>query len=295
VLHEAVDVVVKLRAVGSSTIGDSKWLALYGERYSSEDEAASAGNHWRDAFERALAAFRVAADFGERNTDGWLHPRMLAIASEASGGPVLNDVHGLMVIPADQNVSLFRGSASGFATQSVEALRLTLASGLNRRRHAQQRLAFDLYSAGLMAQSVDAKFLLLIAAVESLMTEFNRAAEVQILVDALVLKVTQATIDAVEKERLTSAVSRLKVASFGQQGTQLALSLGDREYAGDSAVKFFKRCYRIRGRVTHGSATRPSQEDLTAITGGLTQFVGDLLAGPDLVDELIDRGRNARP
>jgi len=136
---------------------------------------------------------------------------------------------------------------------------------------------------------------LLIASVEALMTEFGRAAEVQALVDVMISEIAKASVDLDEKQRLLSAVSRLKVASFGQQGEQLALSLGDREYGGVPAVKFFKRCYAVRGRVTHGRARRSSQAELTELTAGLTGFVGDLLAGPNLVDELADRTREARP
>lgn len=285
-LHEDQETVIKIGAVGRRSIKDANWLYLHGTRYVTEEAAVRAGEHWRGQVERAFAALLVAADFGERSRNGWTSPVVLEHLSKIAGHPVVNDVHGLMTLPADTKVAVQRVEATGHVSHQIDGLLRAIGSPHNTEQRSAQRLAFDLFSAAKVATSVDASFMLLMMAVESLMQPFDRSREVQALVARLKAEVGAAALARDDEDRLLSVVGGLKRASLTQQGERLAESLGDRTYMRMQPVQFFKHCYKVRGRVAHGDAERPAQGLMTQLVGGLEQFVADLIAGPDLVDDV---------
>lgn len=278
---------VWIRSVGGGPIGETEWLTVRGARYRSHAAAIEAGERWRDVLERALAGLHVPADFGERKAfSSWTNPDVLNRRSESMGARVMNEVHGLIAFPTGAPVHLISSSASVYVPRSVESLRDAVLSPSNRRLHAQQRLAFDLYSHAVLAPSPDAKFVLFMMAVEALMTPFDRSEPVHRVVEGLRSVILSAGLSDAERDALLSHVGQAKRASFRQQGERLAASLGDRRYGGMPVREFFVHCYKLRGRLVHGDAERPSQDEVTRRAAHLRTFVGDLIAGPALVREM---------
>jgi len=223
--------VVWIRSVGGGPVGGTEWLTVRGARYPSHAAAIEAGERWRDVLERALAGLHVPADFGERKAfSSWTNPDVLNRRSESMGARVMNEVHGLIAFPTGEPVRLMSASASAYAPRSVESLRDAVVSPFNRGLHAQQRLAFDLYSHGILAPSPDAKFVLFMMAVEALMTPFDRSEHVHRVVDDLRSVVLSAGLAGAERDALLSHVGQAKRASFRQQGERLAATLADRRY-----------------------------------------------------------------
>jgi hypothetical protein len=283
---ESTDEVLWIRSVGGVPIGDTPWLTLMGSHYPSYDAAIEAGERWRARLERAFASLNIAADFGDRNFNSHLGDVARTSASQILGGIVLSEVHGLMAFPAGQQVHLMGGSASGYAPKEVEALRHAVRSSHNRATYTTQRLAYDLYSQGILASSPDAKFILMMMAVEALMIPFERSPEVQRVVKELLAVVRGSDLSDKDKQVLLSQVGALKRASFRQQGERLAQAVGGRRYGSMSAEEVFVRAYTLRGKLVHGDADRPSQGEVTQMAGRVARFVADLIAGPDLVTDI---------
>lgn len=286
-LDEDDSEVVWIRSVGGGPIGETEWLTVRGSRYPSVESAVAASERWRDRIERAFAALHVPADFGERKAfSSWTSPEVLNRRSEFLGARVMNEVHGVTVFPDGESVYFLSASGSGYAPRSAGSLRYALVVPSNRREYPHQRLAFDLFNHGVLAKSPDAKFVLLMMAVEALMTTFDRSDRVHRVVEDLRAVLLKADLDAAERDALLSHVGQAKRASFRQQGERLAESLGERRYGAMSPAAFFTHCYKLRGRLVHGDADRPAQGELTRLGAHLRRFVGDLIAGPELVRDI---------
>jgi hypothetical protein len=204
------------------------------------------------------------------------------LRTKATGRPVLDDVHGLMAYPAG-GVDLVRGEARSYRTVHPDLLRNALQCGLASPGHPEQRLAFDLYSAAKAARSIDARFVLLMMAVESMMTPSRRPTKVCDLLAQAQDEVRESDLSIEQRNQLLSQLGQLKTSSLTEQGVALAQSLKGSRYSDKSPADFFRECYGVRSKLVHGDKNRPEQGTLTKLTPHLARFVGDLIAGPDLV------------
>ena len=269
---------------------DAAKVVVYGEGYNSEAAAAEAGDAWRSVVERAFACTGIGADFGERTPGGfWTNAGLRAI-TEASGQPALREVHGLMTYACEPPPLLMTAeSLSAVAAPQrgrlERALKLAAVAGPTSR---QDRLAFDLYSASFFTlHLVDARFILLMMAVETLIEQEPRADHVRQHVDQLIeLTRTSTELSQRETNSILGSLRWLLVESVSGAGKRLAESLGDRLYADQKPAKFFEQCYSIRSKLVHGHVKRPTTQTVGGLAGELQRFTGHLIAGPTLIQEL---------
>ena len=120
----------------------------------------------------AFAPRIIQANFDDRAPRGSFYfSAGIRMLEERTGRRVLNDDHALIVFECDPPPSFVSTSAQAFVSvngtrleQAVEAaLTLEVASP---RAHS---LSFDLYSASAFQPSTDARFILLVMAVETLL------------------------------------------------------------------------------------------------------------------------------
>jgi hypothetical protein len=145
----------------------------------------------------------------------------------------------------------------------------------------RDRLSHQLFHASFFQTSEDARFLLLVMAIEALIESPLRSAAELGHVDAWIKSTADAVgLPKIDKKSLLISLGWLRHQSIGRAGSELARArLGDRRYDGLSAVRFFRRCYELRSRLVHASPPVPSLTKIGAVVHQLEVFVSDLLSG----------------
>lgn len=265
-------------------LSEARSVTLRGTGYVSEDDAMSAGLLWRSRLMRAFASIGVGADFGDRAPHGHFSQAGLA-AFGPSGGRTLNDVHGLMVFECEPT-PMFVGMNPVTAMVSsphqrlIDAMNDAIATGgLSEER----QVAYDLFAASFGQPSADARFALLMMALESLINPAPRADESRRHVEGLISATQNSKkLSGSEISSITRALSGLLDESIGQAGRRLAKTLEPRKYKGEAPATFFTRCYEMRNQLIHGNHPLPTRAQIGARAAPLEKFVGDLLSKKEL-------------
>ncbi len=291
-LTDGSDEIVKLvgnRAVGGpqSKIVDSELLSLYGHGYQSSEQAQEAGTEWTGYLQAGFARLSIGADFGRRSPPmGRFTPYGLNTLSPQMGGRVLNDVHGLMVFeslpPPAGFVSMSVGRAVNNA-RSADGLRTAVAHARNERYDpdARERLAFDLYGASFFEFSPDARYMMLMMAIETLATQQARSRECEAHVEDLIEATRASRLEPKEIASMLGSLEHMKHESIIGAGKRLACErLAGRSYDGTPADQFFAKAYELRSTLAHGALDRPTYDEVERRAHELRVFVGDLLSGP---------------
>lgn len=281
-LHEDTQTVVWLTGERGKAVSDSDWWALKGTRYASEDEAFQASQYWVGRLERAFAIIGQGADFGIRTLVDRRQMEGAKRASEYLGVPVLDDLHGVMVFPTGQGTVIRGGSGEASWTYAPEILAPLVDSPENVPHHANEAVAFELFSASQFARQTEGSFMLLMMAIEALMKRDRRRQEVRDFVRGLSEALEESTLTPDEKKSLSGGLSRLHVEPPSELGRRLANTLDGNQYKGMSAQEFFAYCYRMRGSLAHPGKGRPTELELMRLLPSLRAFVGDLLGGTAL-------------
>lgn len=241
----------------------------------------------KDALRRALARWRLGADFGGRSPQGNFSRAGLRMLEKMTDRPVLNDTHGHMIFPTELRPQ-FANSGPFSAFRTVEGKlwgkSFLFALGYNHPLSERERTAFDLYSvAQAVGDSVDAQFVLLFAAIETLLEDRLLSKPVVDHVDELIARTKDADLDMAEKNSLLGSLNWLRTHSVRSSGRQFVRErLGDRKYKEQSAEDCFLACYDLRNRLLHGQQPFPTREEVAGLVSALDQIVSHILAGPIL-------------
>jgi hypothetical protein len=284
---------VKLRALQrGQALQDAEQLVLIGRGYATEADARDAGSRWRGFTERALARVNVGANFGDRAPGSFMTPDYLSMLAQQWGVErVLQDEHGLMVFEAEpwpmfalSTVTAVVGRPAPRLVKAIEK-----AKELSGEISDREKTAFELYSSSMFVApaSADARFLMLMMGIETLIEQEPRSEATLALVDRWIREVTESELPSDELTSLLSSLEFLRVESIGRAGRRLVQRLGDRRYGDpekEPPAKFFTRCYELRSRLVHGAHPRPTFNEVNGRTAGLETMVSDLLSG-----ELLQR------
>ena len=265
------------------TIEASQGLALWGSPYASDGQARSAGERWGSFLQVAFARMNIGADFGRRAAHSAFTQAGLDALEGQHGRSFANDVHGLITfkmesqpIFAAQSVDFWLGKQPALLATAVQWARASVYQASE-----QETLAFDLYSASFFESSADARYMMLMMAIETLMKQQDRSTEAVAHVASLVAATKSSALPSTEIASLVSSLSWLKRESLKSAGRRLSAErLGEREYMSQPAVKFFSDSYDFRSTLAHGSTPRPAREEVDLRAAELERFVGDLLSGP---------------
>jgi hypothetical protein len=276
---------ISLRSKNQGTaISASADLVFRGDGYQSEEQAHSAAEELRDVIIMAFARMRIGADFGDRAPKGWVTEAGLKMLQQDSGHErVLNDVHGLMLFKTDPPAHFANLQADYVLTKGQEKFieSLQVAHGLHHRMPTEHRLAFDLFSASFFKPSADARLLMLMMGVETLLKPDLRSTATQKHVRKLICRTKlNFHLPRGERESLAGSLQLLLRESISQAGRRLSTRLGSQKYLDMSAPKFFTYCYDLRSKIAHGHVPRPNREEVDKAAANLEAFLGDLLSGP---------------
>ena len=266
----------------TSTIGAARQLSLFGSGYASQPHAQAAAERWRDVLHMAFARFAIGADFGVRAPGSAFTELGLQTLEAQLGRRVLNDVHGIMTFDCDPPPTFVFQPMEMTVGKNAESLRRALdhAALTGLRLTAQQLVAFDLYSASFFLPVADARFLMLMMSLETLIALEPRSEEAQRHVENLEAATRASGLAHDEIQSMLGALTWLKNESISHAGRRLAASLGERLYGRERPGEFFTNCYTLRSRLVHGRDPRPSRNEVDARAATLEHFVGHLLSGP---------------
>ncbi len=270
----------------TTTIGTTNDLVLRGDGYPSQVAAHEAARRWRAVLQVAFATAQIGADFGRRVLDNSDSSRGLEQLTAQTGQRYIRDRLGPIVFATEPRPIFRNLSATGVAGRFEDHVLGALAVAAAQRVEADEktRLAYDLFGASFSVDEPDARLMLLMMAVETLIDPKPRGAVIA-HVQRLIAITAQADISAQEKQSITQSLSWLLRQSIGQAGRDLAANLGDRRYLDKSATRFFTDCYSVRSALAHGHLDRPHPTDVGRYAAHLEGFVSDLLARP-LLDQL---------
>ncbi len=273
---------IRLQAIPKETpLEEANELVLLGGKFASEAEAGEA-QRWRGLLEKALAWVNIGADFGDRAPSSFVTKHGRKLLGDSPGSPVLNDVHGTMVFECEPQPR-FVNVGNPVAVSSVqehrlrEAIDAAEAVGAVMSDHA--RLAYDLYSASFIEKgSPDARFAMLMMAVETLIELEPRHDPVRSHVDALIEQTQASGLPDAEVQSLIGSLNWLRCESINQAGRRLALRLGNRKFMDETPDRFFTTCYALRGQLFHGAYPRPTRDEVGGRASALSLFVSQLLS-----------------
>jgi hypothetical protein len=275
---------VLLRAIPDDVpIKNAEWLVVRGEPYENGDLAKQAGETWQAALEIAFAAQRIGADFGLWGPTGGFTQTGLDLLQEQSGERVLNDDHGLSVFECEPKPKFAGLTVEPRIERHAGNLRKALDAARGRRPQLEETrsIAFHLFSSSLFTPAADARLLLLMMAIETLIELGPRPEPAMSHVRNLIQRTEAAEMNEENRASLLGSLNLLRKESISAAGRRLASRLEPRAYMDRSPVEFFTYCYQLRGSLVHGDVPRPAVGKVAVAAGFLEQFVGDLLTLPE--------------
>lgn len=276
-IDDANPVVVRSRRGGP--IDATRDLVLRSWGYESHELAYSQAQRWRSALTIGFAAHNLGADFGQRTPPFGIDPVYTAAQATDDNPVVMEDQHALVIFqtnPLPRFLHFNVGSVTIGKNWSLLHHSIQLALREGHQLNEWQHLAFSTYTSSL-GQNPDARLVTLVSAVELLIEPQPRDAQAQAVVDELVAVVEASGLPQSEKDSMRGALSGMRCESIGQAAKTLTATVGDRHYMGQSAPKFFARCYELRSQLVHGYAL-PDFDEVNQRGAELERLVGDLIA-----------------
>lgn len=270
-------------------ISEADRLILEGCPYQTEAEAWETGRRAKDALLLTCASMRIAVDVGNDRANLQLAERVKAVVREAGKVRIREDVHGLMVYDSSELTSFADSSAirlvlNNDAQKFLAELTQILSQGVTPSE--KQRLALELLGVSRFETSVRARFLTCMLAYETLLAPEKKAADVLKMLSDLRGIVEESDLNADDKESLKNGVASLKTQSITSTGKALASTyLGDKNYLGFTADKFFGRCYNVRSSLVHSGVPKTSRTktlsdtEFGTLAANLELMLSDLLVG----------------
>jgi hypothetical protein len=261
-------------------ISKARTLLLIGQPYGSDEDARAAASRWSDWLQIAFADCNVGADFGDRAIGpGQWAPDARAEVDAANDIELLPDVHGIMTFALDPR-KMFT-SVSGQGTLGVPGDKVMQAIRSARAHSATmtsaERVAYDMYSASFSQPSADARFLLLMVAMEALIPRSQRDADTRSHIERMIEATQSSELPDQEIRALTGSLRSLRYRSIGQAGRALVRGLEPRQYMELTPVKFFTKCYDLRSALVHGTDPLPPRSAIDLHWANLTLLVSDLI------------------
>ena len=271
--------VILQSAIDGTEIRGADRLLLKGEGYDSRQSAEEGAAAWRSRLIAGFASIGMGVDLGTRAPgSGITDFGKEHLARQFGVERVLNDEHGTMIYECDPPPKFASFSGQAIVGKPGPSLIDFLKTAGECSVTSRQEAAFELYGASFFVDNADARFTLLMMAVETLVEQKGRSEEAQTHVDQLIELTRDSQLSPSEIKSMVSALEWLLLESIGQAGRRLVGVLTSKTYSGMSASRFFTDCYETRSALVHGQTPRPSRSEVDQRAASLETLVGDLLA-----------------
>jgi hypothetical protein len=265
-------------------ISQSETLVFKSDGWPTGDAARDAGQRYVGALARAFALLRVGVDLGGRAPrGGGFAQGVLESLRKGHGVRVINETPGLMVYESNPRPHFASSRGAGQVTTTRERFDDVMHRALAQPAPLSSReaAAVGCYNASFSQVGADSRLLLLVMAVESLLTLEARSAEAVDHVNDMIRRTKEAeTLSDAERQSICSSLAWLRSESIRHGAKRLvAEELGERRYMQMPAADFFARCYDIRSSVVHGADPPPTRMEVSTAAANLELLVAHLLAG----------------
>jgi len=273
-----------LTAYSGESIKESQWLLMKdaGDGFSKAEEAAEAGRQMKRAIMWCGAKMYMGVDAGDDRAQGVVTEYYIDQYRTEKGIRLLNELHGLQIYEEDSLLP------TQFAKATVEAqvgkpievfvqnIRQAVDMGLELTD--METLGFELYGLSHFEAAERARFLTLVTAIESVTENKARSPEAVVVVDELIEVTRNSGLPGPEIDSMAGNLHWLKQESISKTGRDFVERfLGDKEYGGETAVRFSQRCYRARSELVHYGRLSNDIADVRSLVGDLDRLVADLL------------------
>lgn len=258
-------------------------LYVVSDGWPDADTAGAAADKHVGVLMRVLARMRIGVDSGSRQAgSGGFTRWLIDKVWEEQGLRVINERPGLMVYESDPQPVFASMSATGqlgYHANQLEAL-YAAAAAFDEALTTSEAVALTLYNAAFFEKSNEARFILRMMSLESLLKPAPRSKEAAACIEELSAHVAASELPEADRESLTAALGGLKQESIRRTGRLFVQhTLGERQYAEMKASSFFSHCYSIRSRLVHGGIPLPLPQDVSGAAAGLELMLSDILAG----------------
>lgn len=271
-------IALTLKAVDAPTIAAARRISLWGRGFADQEAAEHAARDWTSRLMAAFAAIRLGADFGGRAPQGHISAAALEEMSR-NGRRTLQDVHGFSVFECDpapefQPIPLYTAVRSCPHAKLEQALGDAITNGgLSEER----QVTYDLFAASFGLVSADARFALLMSALETMIATPPRPTASIRHVEHLIALTDSSGLPTAEIASMRGTLNWLKRESIGQAGKKLAATLAGRTYDGKTPEAFFRDAYSTRSKLLHGDPPIPTRREVDRCAAAMEVFVADLL------------------
>lgn len=281
-------------ATNGQLVGDATELVVVGSGYSSSDQALQSGVKWRQVVSQYMARMRIPVEFGSDDKEN-AHPEEVEVKGDGLAmmgilpGDVIYDERrfGLYVYPTEPSrrfLHLTMGTPYVWMSVQEDEVREGILPALSRQNGvwgSELKLAYDLVHAAFSNGNPEAKFILMVTAVEALIPHRQRNdSEVLSLLDSLIAQVEGcASCD----DHVRDVVVKLLTSDKNDSVRSFGLKLADRlpgQYANLAPRKYFDNAYGKRSDLAHGNLREVAtlgSEALNQQFAELTRFVLDIL------------------
>ena len=241
---------VRIRASLGPSISKAEWLVFEARGFPTESEAHTFGERLRANVELAALCSSPGVDTGLDEVLGWVHEEYGRAAGSLKPhqrrGP---DVHGLLILPDDDNTVFSRSRAKGTTVSSLERFLAALRDLADQPSITEPALALSVRLLNLARINAEprASIVLAVSAVESVAEGEKWSAEQRDLIDKLAAEIA----DPEVKE----AVKRMHRISI-RQGIKRVLMCNRLDHLWEEWDDLYER----RSRLFHGGGEFTKQE-----------------------------------
>ena len=268
---------ITLRAGSADqAISDTATLILIGRPFESEVGARETGLRARTALMLWAAENLIGIDFGDDLTHTSIGDTFKQDVEQRFGVSIRPEVHGIDVFPVEPPSVVFSIRADGHVLKRFDQFQQEFAERLvSGSISDKQQVAFDLFLGSFFDSQPESRVVSLISAIEALLRRDLRPATSQALLDRFVDAVrNEPTLPAADVQGLVGGIEDLRRQSIGASGRQLVGSLlGEREFGGMGAAKFFRQCYSLRSEIVHQGHPSDQSLDLEGVESDLRRMV----------------------
>ena len=256
------DVTVK-SAKQDQPLEEASWIVMSSGGFANERKAIEYGEQLRSAAHLAGLCTLVGVDGramgNDRTTshisaagEDWLRSR----GALQMGEKVVDDVHGLMVLPDDENIRIFAGEARGRVTHDAREFILAIEEAATKGVSHGVEHAIHVLNQAHINQSPLAKVVLTISSIEAL-SDKNKSwtPSQRKIVDRAAAWVHTEFTESEAVREVTDAIQRMHHHSLRQQAKRLLEQYNLLTWWAD-----WEDVYGRRSRLFHGGANREHEE-----------------------------------